>query len=317
MDFEIAHVSPDRIDLDDHTYRITTNKETADLALSISAIGLLNPPALIDAQGRLIVISGFRRLAAMKSLDDYRHCVPVRMLPLTTTTMRQAAIAISDNTFQRQLNVVEQSRCYALLRRVCDPPESWTNLANACGLPASGKALKRILPIARMPEMLQQAIVEGSIALPVAHLINEINTDDRRSMIDFLRKITTGLNVQRELFELITEIAKRDGLPIQTLIERDRVRLILEQELLSTPQKAQQIRHLFKAERFPALSDTQKRYQQTLRELRLSPYVQVQPPPFFEGKTYQVTLKVNSRHQLRTLQEELEKLASSATFLPE
>ena len=140
MDFEIAHVSPDRIDLDDRTHRITTNNETTDLALSIGAIGLLHPPTVIDADERLIVVSGFRRLAALKSLDDYRHCVPVRMLPSDTPPMRQAGIAISDNTFQRPLNIVEQSRCYALLRRVCDPPESWGALASSCGLPASGKA---------------------------------------------------------------------------------------------------------------------------------------------------------------------------------
>ena len=173
------------------------------------------------------------------------------------------------------------------------------------------------MPIERMPDTLQQAIVEGSIALPVAHSVNELDADDRQSMIDFLRKITAGLNVQRELVDLITEIAKRDGLPIQTLIDHCRIREILDQELLSTPQKAQQLRHFLKTERFPALVEAQKQYQEALRELRLSPRVQIQPPPFFEGKTYQVTLKIDSRRQLRALRSELDKVASNATFLPE
>ncbi len=317
MDFEVQYLCPDRVDLDDHTYRITTHAETADLALSICAIGLLQPPTVIEAgDGKFVVVSGFRRLAALKTLDDCPRTVPMRVLPPTTAPMELAAIAISDNAFQRALNVVEQSRCYDLLHRVCNPSQKWRELARACGLPDSGKALKLILPIATMPDTLQQAIVEGSVALPVAHRINNMEANDRRAMIDLLRKITTGLNIQRELVETLTEIAKRDDLPIHTLVAQSCVSDILAREALSTPQKAHQLRHFFKTQRFPALMQAQQSYNQAVGKLHLPPCIQVQPPPFFEGKTYQVILKVESREQVRALQSELQKLASEPTLLP-
>ena len=51
MDFKITPVSLDQIDTGDRTFKITTKTETTELALSISAIGLLQPPVLIQSLG--------------------------------------------------------------------------------------------------------------------------------------------------------------------------------------------------------------------------------------------------------------------------
>jgi ParB family transcriptional regulator, chromosome partitioning protein len=317
MDFSVIHASLDRINLDDRTYQITTRSQTDDLALSIGAVGLLQPPAVIEADGRFRVVCGFRRITALLSLDMGQADIPLRLLPHSTPPMTLAAIAISDNTFQRPLNVVEQSRGYALLKRFCDPPEAWQQVARSSGLPASAKAASQILPIVQMPEALQRAIIEGSIALPVACQILRLDSDDGQALIDLLRRITTGLNVQREIIELIADICHRDAIPISRFLDRDRIRDILENQSTSTPQKVQQLRNLLKTERFPALRRAEANYRHTLKELCLAPQLQIHPPPFFEGKTYQVSLRIESRSQLRELQSELDKLAASSALLPE
>jgi hypothetical protein len=168
-----------------------------------------------------------------------------------------------------------------------------------------------------MPEALQRAIVEGSIALPVAYQILGLDSDDGQALIDLLRRITTGLNVQREIIDLLTDICHRDATPISRLLDRDLIRDLLENRLASTPQKVQQLRNILKTERFPSLRRTEENYRQTLKELHLAPQLQIHPPPFFEGKTYQVSLRVESRSQLRELQKELDKIAASSSLLPE
>lgn len=316
MDCNSTHVSPGDIDRSDHTFKITTASETADLVRSISAIGLLQPPMVTEANDRLVIVCGFRRLAAMAAMNEEKP-IPVRRLSSSTPKRVLSSIAISDNTFQRQLNVVEQARSYALIRDLCGPADDWRQVAEACGLPGSGKAMDRILPIVDMPEVLQQAIVDGSIALPVAHQINALADEDRDAVIMLMRQLTTGLNVQRELLELLTEIGRRDAMTIRSLLTRPRVAEILDNDQTATPQKVQQFRGLLKTLRFPTLSRVEQNYRQALKALHLSPRIQIQPPPFFEGKSYRVTLTVDSRQQLKSLQHALEQLIATPDILPE
>lgn len=315
MDCKRIHVSPDRFDLANQTFKITTNSETANLALSISAIGLLQPPLVIEENERLVVVCGFRRLAALLSLAENR--IPVQLLPPSTPRSELAVMAISDNTYQRDLNVVEQSRGYALIKRHCDPAEDWRRLADLSGLPGSGKAMARILPVVEMPQTLQDTILDGGIALPVAQKINRLADNDKMAMIALFRQISAGLNVQRELFDLATEISRRDGVSIASLLSQRQVASILENDQTPTPQKVQQLRGHLKRMRFPELSRTEQAYNQTIKQLRLSPRIQIQPPPFFEGKTYRVTLSVESRRQLKSLQDTLDQIIASPDLLPE
>ena len=317
MDFKVIRVPLDRVDLDDNTYRISTHTETEDLALSISAIGLLQLPAVIEVTGRLVVVYGFRRLAALGTIDAFREGVPLRGLSTDIPPAQLAVMAVSDNTFQRSLNVVEQSRGYGLLRRFCESPDGWIQAARMCGLPDSKKAMQRIASVIDMPDSLQQALVEGSIALPVAKQIQRMPESDGRIMTELLRQITTGLNIQRELVDLLTDISRRDAVPIERILDQERVPNLLEDEQGSMPQRVQRLRNLLKVKRYPTLLRVEEEYRQAVKRLCLSPQVQVQAPPYFEGKRYQVTLTVESRRQLRAIQKDIDKLAADEIILPE
>ena len=118
MDYKITPVSLDQIKTGDHTFKITTNTDKTDLALSIGAIGLLQPPVLMKTGREFTIICGFRRIEAYETLNIAR--IPARILRSNYSTMTCAQIAISDNASQRSLNIVEQSRAYALIRKLAD-----------------------------------------------------------------------------------------------------------------------------------------------------------------------------------------------------
>jgi ParB family chromosome partitioning protein len=315
MDFEISDVSLDQIETADHTFKITTPTGKTELAPSISAIGLLQPPVLIPKGRTYTVICGYRRIAAFASLNI--ASIPARVLHPDCPMIQCARIAIADNSLQRNLNVVEQSRAYALIRKFADTAASWLNIAHSAGVPASQSAMDRIMPVAGMPATLQEAIVEGSIALPIALHIHRLNEDDARSLGRFFRTITTGLNVQRELLEMLSEISLRDDVAIARLIEQEDVAAIMGNEASPAPQKVQELRLLFKSQRYPELNKAEVAYHQTLKSMRLDPRIQLQPPRFFEGKSYRLTLTIDSRRQLKSLQPQIEKLILHPDLLPE
>jgi ParB family chromosome partitioning protein len=315
MDFDIIAVPLNQIETTDHTFKISTETDFTELALSISAIGLLQPPVLIGKGPAFIVVSGYRRVAACQAI--HLAGITARVLHPDSDRMQCAQIAVAENSFQRTLNVVEQSRAFALLQRTAGEAASWLKIAQSTGLPASQTARDRILPVAGMPAALQAAILEGSLALPVALHIHRFNSDDAMALCRFFRKITTGLNIQRELLEVISEICRRDDIPIAEFLQLDEITQILDNQAATVPQNVQQLRLLLKAKRFPELSKAEAAFHRELKALKLDPRIQLLPPRFFEGKSYRLTVCIDSRRQLHSLQPEFEKLVRHTDLLPE
>jgi ParB family transcriptional regulator, chromosome partitioning protein len=315
MDFNVSAVPLDCIDTTDHTFKITTQIDSSNLVRSIGAIGLLQPPVILPKAGDFIVVSGFRRLSACNSLNQ--HKIPVRILDPGTSEATCARIAIADNALQRTLNIVEQSRAFDLIRRSTVDQSSWPKIAESAGLPGSQAAINRILPVAGMPDDLQKALVDGWIALPVALQIDRRQKDDAAALLTLLRSLNTGLNIQRELLALIDDISIRDGIPITEVVAREEIQAVMSKKESSASQKVQELRLLLKSERYPELSKAEAAFKRMLKSLKLNPRVRLQAPAFFEGKTYRLTLNIDSRHQLLSLTTDIEKIAKHPDLLPE
>lgn len=315
MDFEITPVLMRQIKTEDHTFKITTKTEKTELARCIRAIGLLQPPVLIRSGPDFTIVCGFRRINACETLN--RQTIPARILPSTVSTIRCAQIAVLDNASQRPLNIVEQSRAYALIRKYADDSTAWLNIAESAGLAGSQTAVDRITPIADMPVPMQEAILEGSIAPPIALQLSQLAGDDANALCRFFRQLDTGLNIQRELLALVSEISLRDDVPIAGLIAQADIADTMNNADLPAPQKAQQLRMTLKSKRFPQLSKAEAAYNQKVKSLKLNPRVQIHPPRFFEGTSYRLSLTIDSRRELKSLQSELDKLVLHPNLLPE
>ena len=315
MDYSVHQVPLSQIDTSDQTFRITTTSDFTDLTPSIRQMGLLQPPMLVPEGKGFVVVYGFRRIAACQSLSIAD--IPARIDNGHQSGLDHAQMAIADNTFQRPLNIVEQSRALALIQRFAPQDADWHAAARLVGLPSSRAALQRLLPVADMPESLQMAIVSGSIALPVAISITKLQPDDGDALSALLQRINTGLNNQRELSELIVETAIIKEMAVSRLLEHSDIASIFEQDDTPMPQQVQRLRQVLKKMRYPELSKAQDAFHQAYKGLNINPAIQLQPPRFFEGQTFRLSLSVRSRQQLKELLNDLEKIAGSTQILPE
>jgi len=315
MDYEISVVPLSKIDVTDIRYRISTASDTTDLALSISAIGLLNPPVLIAKETSYVVLCGFRRISACLSLG--MKAISARIVSADLSMKQYTGIAIVDNASQRSLNIVEQSRAYHMILQCTDDTQAALQMAKSIGLQNHQKALDRIKPIVDMPDFLQQSVLEGTMAVSIALQIYPCDVKEVRFLTDLFRKTSPGVNVQRELVTTLSDISHRDDTPMADILKKEAMDAILDNETMSTPQKLQAIRTYLKKIRSPSLSRRQETFHNLLKSLKLSPHIHVLPPPFFEGQTYRVTLNVDSRTQLRALLPEINKLINASELLPE
>lgn len=315
MDYNVRSVPLSQIDTTDQTFRITTNTNYSQLVPSIQRMGLLQPPRLVPKGERYRIVCGFRRIAACQSISI--PSISAMIDPDQLPKIHHARMAIADNAFQRPLNVVEQSRAIALIRRFTQDSENWQTIAETVGLPSSQAALERLLPVADMPESLQMAIANGSIALPVAISISQLQEDDGRVLSDLFKRINTGLNNQRELLEFLVELSIIKDLSISRLLEQEDINKILSDSDSPLPQRVQRLRQVLKKMRYPELSKAEDGFYQAVKALKVNSTIHLQPPPFFEGKTFRLSLSIHSRQHLKSLLPDLEKLAGHPHILPE
>jgi ParB family chromosome partitioning protein len=314
MGYDFRLIPLERVDTADHTFRITTTIDKDELIASIREFGVLQPVVLVDHGPVYQMVSGFRRVDACHRLRlDH---VPARILPPDTAPSECAGIAIADNTCQRSLNVVEQSRAYGLIRQFAANRQARRAMAQSVGLPDSQAAMTRIAPVADMSTTLHDAILRGNIALPVALQIIRLDTNDANAMIGLFQTVAAGLNVQRELFDLLSDISRRDGITIATLLEQILVAAAPTDTDAPSPQHLNQLRQILKKKRYPALSLAESDFRQAVKSLSLDTRVKIEPPRFFEGRSFRISLTVETREQLKRLQSELSKLTDHPGILP-
>jgi ParB-like chromosome segregation protein Spo0J len=298
----LAAVAPARPE-----HRITTAAGAADLVGSIAHVGLLAPPILLPAGGHFRIVAGTRRIAAVRELG--RTETPARLLPPDASPLDQARIAISDNSFQRTLNPVEQSRALRAIAEHFPVPLALADEAGRLNLPSHSSLIQKLLPLAGLPEMIQSALLAEAVALPMALELAAFPEDAQSALLYLFLDLSLSLSRQREFLALLDEIAAREDRTIPEVLAEPEIRLLLDDPEMDRPRKAGEVRRFLRRRRYPSITAAEERYQRIVADLPLGKGVQLTPPRDFEGTEYAATVRFRDLGELRSRVSELGKLS--------
>lgn len=299
-------VSLDDIHTEDNTYRITTHNRLEDLSVAIQSFGLMHPPVLIENTPGYTVVCGFRRIAACRQLGW--QAIAVKIYPAGENRFNIAQLAIADNSLQRPLNLIETSRALNLLAASSPDKQQLKKAARALGLPIHPSAASKIQSLCRLPIAVQDGILSDTINLSMALELGKLDAADAATLVALFMQLKLGLNRQRELLLLVTEIAKRDSISIAQLLAEKTMQDILRNTEIDRAVQRRRIRSVLRQRRYPAISKAKSDYQKRVRQLKLGKHIQLIPPRDFEGSTYAMTLHFKNRQELRELKVKLEKI---------
>lgn len=322
MEFSnLTSVPLDSIDSADKRYLVTTDADTGDkrpdLTDSIRQMGLLAPPLLAESDGRFIIISGFRRIAACRSLEYDTIDVFVKKSISTKAgelDFECAKAAIADNSLQRSLNLIEMSRAFCMIDSFVSDIKALSHIAGILGLPVGYGIIKKIKKIASMPQLIQNAILTGSISLPVAILLESYQEIAKIAFARLFISIKFSLNKQREILTLVKEIGRREGIDETEILLRGKVQQITENPDLDANKKGQKIREYLKQRRYPALQKAQKIYEDNVNVLNLADNVRLSPPAHFEGNVFALNLSFQDPEQLKACLKNAGELVDNPIF---
>jgi ParB family chromosome partitioning protein len=295
----LESVALDAIDAADQTFRITTRSDLEDLAASIDALGLLVPPLLLRRHAAAVVVSGFRRVAACR-LIGWRG-LPARILAAGASEYACALRAVGENALSRGLNLIETSRALRLLEAAASPGDRPLADALKLGLACPPAAAPKLRGLCRLPDELQQGILEETISLSMALMLAELEAADALALTRLFRQLRIGLNRQREMLSLVREIAAREDRRVHEVLCEPGVSGPLAAKDLDAGRKAAQLRAWLRRRRFPEIARAEENFRRQQERLRLGEGMRLTPPRDFEGTSYDLTLSFQSIEALAAL----------------
>jgi len=287
------------IDLSDRTYQVTTESALAPLVRSMATVGMLNPPVLSTVGQRWRVIAGFRRVLAGRTLG--LSAVDCRILPKSFPRLACALVAITDNTAQRELNPVELSRAYRLLSKGITDPIALPKVAESVGLPSNPALIEKVRDLCRMPDSIQQAVLDDRVSLSVVGALAALPEAEAEAFVHWFASVPHSLNRQREAMTLVREIAGWEKKPLLAVLKDPALMSIVEDSQMDAGQKARALRDRLRRRRYPALSRAEREFERRRRALSLPAGMQLVPPKNFEGGRYELRLFFQRVEELANL----------------
>ncbi|MFZ7127898.1 MAG: ParB/RepB/Spo0J family partition protein [Desulfobacterales bacterium] len=312
MDLRTEIIALEAADRNDHAYRITTRECDDPLLRSVLRLGVLTPIVVKEAGARFQIVSGFRRVeACWKSGVEN---MPARIFPEDTPAVFCARLAIAENRFQRELNLIEESRALRLLMESTTSEEEFHSAAEATGLSGSPKYWAQVARLCRMDESLQAGIASGSISLPIALELDRIVPELARRLGELFVSLGLSLNRQRDVLTWIREIAAREGVNPLEVLNGPEIQVVPE----GGGDRNLRTRHLMdylRRRRYPRITEAEHQFSRLERSMNLPENVSLIPPKGFESPTYTLQIRIRTPEDIDRSLGPLKTLSSHADLV--
>jgi ParB family chromosome partitioning protein len=297
------------VDLEDRTFVITFAPDLGALKESLARVGMIHPPLVqtVSPDGRYRVISGYRRILAARELGWDR--LGVELASAEEKDLDLFLRALDENLGTRSLNVMEKVLALDKLRNQfgLTEEEVLSRHLPRLGLGSDRKTLALYLSLAGLEEEIRRGLVADELSRTVAHRLTKRTPQERLTFFRLAHRLRPGKNLQRELFDLLTDIGRREKIAVDDLLAEDEIASLIENDDVPAPQRLKTVREILLRHRYPRFSRVVDRYEQLRRQFRLPPRTTLSPPPHFEGRDWRLAITFRSREELeqadRTLRE--------------
>jgi hypothetical protein len=304
------------INTNDKTYKISEKRQLTALKNSISDIGLINPPFLMYENQKLIIVSGFHRIAALDKLNVQKI---IAKIIIDTKQIDIAKLAISENSLMRNLNFVEQARALSILKKVCpnEKPNEKSDKktdekmllkeAHRLNLPNNINMIYKLLKINEMPDIIKQGISNDYIALPTALMLFNFSFKEKMFLSQILNELKLSLSKQRHIITLLKEIAAKNNIDILKVFEDGKLKQLFDENFEKDKNfKANALTKRLNEMRYPSITKAFEKFNTFKKGLKLNPKITLKPPANFEGKDYEINMKFKNKEEIKKHKKDIE-----------
>jgi len=300
----MSKIAVSKIDLDPGPFCMSFNFSLEQLKKSIIRFGVLNAPYVIKGfESRYTVVTGYRRLLALRELDWPE--VVCHLLPASIPPLEALLLNLYDNIVHRKMNEIEKAMVLVRLNRFVKQEALTREFMPMLEIPANSYNLDILLRVPELEKQVRISIATQRISLRVAGLMMTLDSADRLKVNELFMVLRLSFNQQWEVIQWIVEIAGREGRSPKEILEEDALSEIMNNSEMSNPIKSKTIVKILRKRRFPSVVKAETAFKKGVSRLSLPQGAKIIPPPFFEGKKYRLEIGFTQGEELKGKVESL------------
>ncbi|MDY0132532.1 MAG: hypothetical protein RBR53_07675 [Desulforegulaceae bacterium] len=298
---QFRDISINDIDFNYSLFRLfpVETKTFNNLFLNIEKLGVLSPPILIEDKNlkKFIVVDGFKRLLSVLK-SEKKNCSCLVMDYSADSFLKGFYLKFLDKeieNFDESLNFYAKSKLYKILSGINEIfPKINIKAEKDFWFGKNKDFINKIISFSKAPFYIQDAFLKGVIALPLLFDLLNHEEDEIKSILIFFKNLSPNLNRQRELLNLLEELAHIEDKDISEIINQNRINQIILDEKLSKPQKLNIIIKFLTEKRYPEMIKLKDKFQLLAKESGFEKNPKIIPPKNFENIDFKVELSFNS-----------------------
>ncbi len=307
---KIREILLDDVDLNDERFRFSYYFDLDRFLLSIKKIGLANPLAVTHRAGRIVLVTGWKRIFACKELS---------LSPLPVIVLEQGddleafLFSLYENLTHRDFDILEKAQIlHKLSTYIHNERQIVKEYMPLLGIPATLSYLDLYLNISRLEPRWKQVIHDKKMSLSSVQLLLEFDAPERELLLPMILPLSQ--NKQRQILEDLIYLSKKEEISPGDILNSQRIRSVVQSDKLSPIQKAEKVRSLLSKESHPFVSALKESFHASLRKAHLTKDVKVESSSFFEDGEFSVSFHLNDEREFHKKLVKLQKLASDKDF---
>lgn len=282
-------------------YTMSFGFDLQPLCESIEEIGLINAPCIArNDKGRMEIITGYRRIMALKQLG-WRKATCEDLSSVLESPLKRLLFSFHENRATRPLNPVEKAMALSRLARLIDTQEILKRYMPLLSLPSHEETLRMYLRLAESERAFKQAVADGRISVKTASALMATGSQAAGCLLEPILDLNLNFNQQMQLIDIVMDIANIEKKHASQILKSENIREILKNRHLNKPQKAVKVLKELHSKRSPRRSEAEKRFQSRVGRLALPKGMRIDHPAYFEAPGYR--LEVNFRNGTELLEK--------------
>lgn len=277
--------------------------DNSQLVKSIDNIGLINNPYIFKRKDQSIeVVTGYRRLLALKELNIKEvNCYDLTESGISTYELLM--VALHDNLFIRELNIIEKSMVISLLSELV---KDINMIYKTCSLiNINRKDYAMFLKINRLDDPIKQSISDGVLHIKAIELLFNLDMDDILKIISWINNLRLSYNYQLQFIDYISDISRIKKCSISSLMNEEYFQCLLVDDKKNIPQKTKELMEHLRIRRNPNISRYQEIFEKKIRKLNLPTSAKIVNPHYFESEGYKLEIDFNNGEELKEIVKKL------------
>jgi ParB-like chromosome segregation protein Spo0J len=281
---------------------LSVGRPIAPLAQSISQLGLLHPLWVAkNSQGLPLVISGGRRLSALKLLEHtYVPC-----LAPTGDTFNLLTLAFTDN-LTRGHNCAEKALAWNLAKQTLEDSQL-EQIKSLLGL-GNHERVEALEAAAKLDENSLIALSCGRLDLENAFVLNDWPQNEAQAVLELFARTQPSRQNRRLWIEWLSDIRRITNLSLDVYLADPKI------QELSGPQAEKQVRHLLFSRRFPVINQLQEKRSKLVKSLKLPQSIKLELDDQLEDIESTIKITFKDPSELQDLALKVAQMASLPVF---